>query len=112
MRQPDRARRGHCIGMTLVELLVVVAIIATLISLLLPAVQSARESARRTQCISHLKQIALACLSHEQARSAFPSGGWGGQWTGDLDRGFDERQPGGLVFNILPWVEQGGLRDL
>jgi hypothetical protein len=98
--------------MTLVELLVVVAIIATLIGLLLPAVQSARESARRTQCFSHLKQIALACLTHEQARGTLPSGGWGGQWTGDPDRGFDERQPGGWVFNILPWVEQGGLRDL
>jgi len=98
--------------MTLVELLVVVAIIATLIGLLLPAVQSARESARRMQCFSHLKQIALACLTHEQARGTLPSGGWGGQWTGDPDRGFDERQPGGWVFNILPWVEQGGLRDL
>ena len=69
-------------GMTLVELLVVVAIIATLIGLLLPAVQAARESARRTQCFSHVKQVALACLAHEQARGCFPSGGWGGTWTG------------------------------
>ena len=111
-RKPaDASTRPH-VGMTLVELLVVVAIIATLIGLLLPAVQSARESARRMQCFSHLKQIALACLAHEQARGTLPSGGWGGQWTGDPDRGFDERQPGGWVFNILPWVEQGGLRDL
>ena len=99
-------------GMTLVELLVVVAIIATLIGLLLPAVQAARESARRTQCFSHLKQVALACLAHEQARGCFPSGGWGGQWTGDPDRGFNEAQPGGWVFNVLPWVEQERLRDL
>ncbi|MEI6658178.1 MAG: DUF1559 domain-containing protein [Planctomycetota bacterium] len=111
-RKPADASTPPHAGMTLVELLVVVAIIATLIGLLLPAVQSARESARRMQCFSHLKQIALACLAHEQARGTLPSGGWGGQWTGDPDRGFDERQPGGWVFNILPWVEQGGLRDL
>ena len=99
-------------GMTLIELLVVVAIIALLIGLMLPAVQSAREAARRGQCLSHLKQIGLACHGHEQARGSFPSGGWGGEWTGDPDRGFDERQPGGWVFNLLPWVEQAALHDL
>ena len=74
-RKPaDASTRPH-VGMTLVELLVVVAIIATLIGLLLPAVQSARESARRMQCFSHLKQVALACLAHEQARGTLQSGG-------------------------------------
>ena len=62
-------------GFTLIELLVVIAIITVLISLLLPAVQSAREAARRAQCVNNLKQIGLAIANYESSNNVFPLGG-------------------------------------
>jgi prepilin-type N-terminal cleavage/methylation domain-containing protein/prepilin-type processing-associated H-X9-DG protein len=116
-RLMGRRRRGLCFvprracrrGFTLVELLVAIAIIGLLIALALPAVQMAREAARRTQCRNHLKQLSLATLQHLEAQRHLPTGGWGWHWVGDPDRGYDKDQPGGWLYNTLPYLEQVNL---
>jgi prepilin-type processing-associated H-X9-DG protein len=95
----------------LVELLVVITIIGILIALLLPAVQAAREAAKRMQCGNNLKQMALGALTHESTHGWFPTGGWNGWYIGDPDLGFDEKQCGGWIYNVLPYIEQQVFHD-
>ncbi len=105
------SRRSLKRGFTLIELLVVIAIIAILIGLLLPAVQKVREAAAFAQCKNNLKQIGLACMDYESARSFLPPGylelpndspGWQNIFS------YEET---GLMVYILPFLEQGNISN-
>lgn len=104
MKRKDLTVRS---GFTLIELLVVIAIIAVLISLLLPAVQSAREAARRAQCVNNLKQLGLAAANYESAHSVYPPGMY---WQPIPGTGSVTTAVGPLVL-LTPQMEQTAISN-
>jgi hypothetical protein len=99
-----------------VELLVVIAIIGILVALLLPAVQSARETARRTACVNNLRQVGLAALAFEAVHKRFPPG-----YLGSTDLPFNggaladiqgTHQWCGVLAYLLPYLEATSVHDL
>lgn len=88
---------GRRSAFTILELLVVIGIMGMLMAIILPAVGSAREAARRTQCISQLRQIGIALHSYHENNGCLPPGcQW--EWT--------RQSAYGWTVPLLPFLEQ------
>jgi prepilin-type N-terminal cleavage/methylation domain-containing protein/prepilin-type processing-associated H-X9-DG protein len=64
----------HRRGFTIVELMMVILILALLTALLTNAVQSSRETARRTQCLNKMREVGQAVIKYETDHNGYP--GW------------------------------------
>lgn len=116
--------KSRPLGFTLVELLVVIAIIGVLIALLLPAVQAARESARRTQCLNQLRQVGIAMQNHVDTYKVFPTGGAGNGNVAQIENynkgtlsnpgppNGPNQQGLGWAYQLLPFLEQANVKSL
>ena len=104
IRTATHRTRARC-GVTLVELLVVVAVIGILIAITVPAVQATRDAARKTLCSNNLRQVGLAISQFESAHQSFPPGQVWVSRTAAYD--FSDW----WAAQILGFLEQQDLRD-
>ena len=104
--QRDMKRRAAT-GITLIEVLLVIAIMGTMVALLLPGIQAARESARRTSCLNNLKQIGIAIANHQSAKEVYPPGAIWDRWPPPEKR----RRHGSMLVHLLPYIEHQALYD-
>lgn len=99
---------------TLVELLAVIAIIGVLVALLMPAIQTARESSRRTSCFNNLRQLGIALAAHEQSQQTLPPARCGGPSTAFSTTTLDDSVPNknAVLPNGSTYPGAGGLSGL
>src|SRR5947208_3572702 len=96
---------------TLIELLVVIAVIAVLATILFPVFAQARESARKTSCLSNMRQIGLATRMYMQDYDEkFPQVKQtsGNPAQDDADGSLEDPDYGSIFGMLLPYTRGGG----
>lgn len=96
--------RSRCAGMTLLELLVVMAIISILMALLLSGVQKVREASSRVACQNNVRQIGLGVQHLHDVHGSLPAG------MND-PRGNSAMPSAGWMIPLLPYIEQKSMHD-
>jgi prepilin-type N-terminal cleavage/methylation domain-containing protein/prepilin-type processing-associated H-X9-DG protein len=95
-------RLSESSGFTMVELLTTIALISMLLGILVPAVQSARETARRSRCAGNMRQLGLAALAFHDAKKSFPPG-LTQEYVGSQTQGHS------VFYFLLPFLEEKGV---
>ncbi|QDU49254.1 hypothetical protein Pan110_15730 [Gimesia panareensis] len=103
IRDEPEQHQVHRAGLTILELLVVMGIISLLAGLVMPAVNTARESARKIQCVNHLRQLGVALHNYHDAYTRLPAG-----WRRDQE----QKTAYGWAATLLPYLEQSQLANL
>ena len=92
------------LGLTLIEALVVMGIVGILAAIAIPAVMHARQSAWRTQCANHLRQIGLGLTNYESVHGVFPPSSLASVQE-------NQSTVWGTHVLLLPYIEQENLHD-
>lgn len=100
------ARHHRRLGLSVVELSVLLSILSMFAAIAIPMAIQAREDAREARCAANFKVLIHGVANYHRTFGMYPSNGWGFRWVGEPGRGPGRHQPGSWAYSILPHIEQ------